>query len=145
MEEACIMGNASEKSEKSLIEQEILDFDELERQLQEELDGELSDLDFIEEQQDKIGNPDALGQTILDTVWEQFTNQIAIQAGELFDLYYNGLGPERCKALGYNTTRMKKEVSDSDTIEETLFFYPLSGMLNALISAIYKKNNSSKN
>ena len=37
---------------------------------------------------------------------------IAIQAGELFDLYYNGLGPERCKALGYNTTRMKKEVSD---------------------------------
>lgn len=39
----------------------------------------------------------------------------------------------------------KKEVSDSDTIEETLFFYPLSGMLNALISAIYKKNNSSKN
>lgn len=38
----------------------------------------------------------------------------------------------------------RKEVSDSDTIEETLFFYPLSGMLNALISAIYKKNNSSK-
>ena len=36
----------------------------------------------------------------------------------------------------------KKEVSDNDVIEETLFFYPLSGMLNALISAIYKKNNS---
>ena len=91
MEEACIMGNASEKNEKSLIEQEILDFDELERQLQEELDGELSDLDFIEEQQDKIGNPDALGQTILDTVWEQFTNQIAIQAGEDFIKDNNGL------------------------------------------------------
>lgn len=39
----------------------------------------------------------------------------------------------------------KKEVSDSDTIEETLFFYPLSGMLNALISAIYKNNNTIKN
>lgn len=38
----------------------------------------------------------------------------------------------------------KKEVSDSDIIEETLFFYPLNGMMNALISAIYKKNNSSK-
>ena len=36
----------------------------------------------------------------------------------------------------------KKDVSDNDKIEETLFFYPLSGMLNALISAIYKKNNS---
>lgn len=39
----------------------------------------------------------------------------------------------------------KKEVSDSDIIEETLFFYPLSGVLNALISAIYKKNNSNDN
>ena len=38
----------------------------------------------------------------------------------------------------------KKEVSDNDIIEETLFFYPLSGMLNALISAIYKKNNTTK-
>lgn len=38
----------------------------------------------------------------------------------------------------------KKEVSDNDIIEETFFFYPLSGMLNALISAIYKKNNSTQ-
>ena len=35
----------------------------------------------------------------------------------------------------------RQEVSDNDVIEETLFFYPLNGMLNALISAIYKKNN----
>lgn len=35
----------------------------------------------------------------------------------------------------------RQEVSDSDVIEETMFFYPLNGMLNALISAIYKKNN----
>lgn len=34
-----------------------------------------------------------------------------------------------------------QEVSDNDVIEETMFFYPLNGMLNALISAIYKKNN----
>lgn len=38
----------------------------------------------------------------------------------------------------------KKEVSDNDIIEETFFFYPLSGMLNALVSAIYKKNNSTQ-
>lgn len=38
----------------------------------------------------------------------------------------------------------KKEVSDSDVIEETLFFCPLSGMLNSLISAIYINNNSAK-
>ena len=35
----------------------------------------------------------------------------------------------------------RQEVSDNDVIEETMFFYPLRGMLNALISAIYKKNN----
>ena len=35
----------------------------------------------------------------------------------------------------------RQEVSDNDVIEETMFFYPLNGMLNALISAIYKKNN----
>ena len=35
----------------------------------------------------------------------------------------------------------RQEVSDNDVIEETLFFYPLNGMLSALISAIYKKNN----
>ena len=31
----------------------------------------------------------------------------------------------------------KKEASDNDVIEETMFFYPLNGMLNALASAIY--------
>ena len=35
----------------------------------------------------------------------------------------------------------RQEVSNNDAIEETLFFYPLNGMLNALISAIYKMNN----
>ena len=35
----------------------------------------------------------------------------------------------------------RQEVSDNDVIEETMFFYPLNGMLNALISAIFKKNN----
>lgn len=39
----------------------------------------------------------------------------------------------------------KKDVSDNDRIEETLFFYPLNGMLNSLIGTIYKKNNSNKN
>lgn len=41
--------------------------------------------------------------------------------------------------------KKRKEVSDNDIIEETLFFYPLKGMLNALISAIYKKNNGTDN
>ena len=35
----------------------------------------------------------------------------------------------------------RTEVSENDPIEETLFFYPMNGMLNALISAIYAKKN----
>lgn len=70
---------------------EGLDFDELEKQLQETLESELSDLDFIDEQSSQIGNPDALGDVILNVVWEQFTNQIAIQAGEDFVKANNGL------------------------------------------------------
>lgn len=36
-------------------------------------------------------------------------------------------------------TAKMKEVSESDPIEETLFFYPMNGMLNALIAAICNK------
>lgn len=36
-------------------------------------------------------------------------------------------------------TAKLKEVSENDSIEETLFFYPMNGMLNALIAAIYNK------
>lgn len=70
---------------------EGLDFDELERQLQSELESEMRDLDFLDEQKETIGSPEALGDVILSTVWEQFTNQIAIQAGEDFVKANNGL------------------------------------------------------
>ena len=38
----------------------------------------------------------------------------------------------------------RKEVSENDSIEETMFFYPLSGMLNALIAAIYNAQNNKR-
>ena len=37
---------------------------------------------------------------------------IAQQTSEVFDKYYNLLGPERCKATGYDTTDMRKEIQD---------------------------------
>lgn len=40
--------------------------------------------------------------------------------------------------------KKRREVSASDRVEETLFFYPLSGVLNALITAIYKMNNQGR-
>ena len=51
----------------------------------------------------------------------------------------------RLKRLVHKGLLSEKDLSrlytDNDVIEETIFFYPLNGMLNALISAIYKKNN----
>lgn len=70
---------------------ESFDFDELEDKLQSQLEEELGDLEFIADEKEKIGNPDNLGNVIMDVVWEQFTNQIAMTAGEDFIRDNNGL------------------------------------------------------
>ncbi len=57
---------------------ESFDFDELEEKLQSQLEEELSGLEFLKEEKEKIGNPDALGKIILDEVWKQFGNQIGL-------------------------------------------------------------------
>lgn len=67
------------------------DFDELEDKLQSQLEEELGDLEFLADEKEKIGNPDHLGNVIMDVVWEQFTNQIAVIAGEDFIKDNNGL------------------------------------------------------
>lgn len=67
------------------------DFDELEEKLQSQLEEELADLKFLEDEKEKIGNPDNLGNVIMDVVWEQFLNQVAVTAGEDFIKENNGL------------------------------------------------------
>ena len=57
---------------------EFFDFDELEKDLQSQLDEDLSDLEFLKEEKEKIGNPDALGEIILNEIWTQFGNQIGL-------------------------------------------------------------------
>ncbi len=57
---------------------ESFDFDELEEKLQSQLEEDLSNLEFLREEKEKIGNPDALGKVILDEVWKQFGNQIGL-------------------------------------------------------------------
>lgn len=92
------MANENATKEKK-VNLEDLDFDDLERQLdqdfEEDLEKQLADqlgeLEFIDEQKSQIGSPDTLGNVVLNTVWEQFTNQIAMQAGEDFVKANNGL------------------------------------------------------
>lgn len=60
------------------------DLDSLEDSLELELNEDLEDLRGLEIEHDKIGNPDTVGQTIKDVVWEQFLNQVGVTAGEDF-------------------------------------------------------------
>lgn len=57
---------------------ESFDFDELEEKLQSQLEEEFSKWEFLKDEKEKIGNPDALGKVILDEVWKQFGNQIGL-------------------------------------------------------------------
>lgn len=61
-----------------------MNLDDLERTLQENLENEFSDAEFIDEQILEIGNPESLGTVVYETIWEQVRNQIGVQAGEDF-------------------------------------------------------------
>lgn len=61
-----------------------IDLDELEGRLEAEIDGDLTDLGGIIEEREHINNPDALGETVMNVVWEQFMNQVATIAGTDF-------------------------------------------------------------
>lgn len=60
------------------------EFEELERNLESQLMENLDDLKNINLDRAKIGNPDALGNVVMDVVWEQFINQVGTVAGEEF-------------------------------------------------------------
>lgn len=81
--------NAIRKS--SELYDKAIDFDELERRLEEDLDSQLLDLDFLIEDRKKINNPESLGDTVMNVIWEQFLNQIAVTAGEDFIQENRGL------------------------------------------------------
>lgn len=80
------------KSENAILNVEELDnldenslyLDELENELQEQLDFEISEFDFLKKEKEKIGSPEALGETIKGVIWDQFMNQVSNIAGEEF-------------------------------------------------------------
>ena len=83
---------------------ESFDFDELEEKLQSQLEEEFLNLEFLKEEKEKIGNPDALGNIIMDVVWEQFINQVAVTAGEDFIKKNRGLHLDLRKEAHIQTT-----------------------------------------
>ena len=57
--------NALLDSEEAEDQSEEFDFDELERQLEEGLEDSLSELKFLEEDKEKISNPENLGNAVM--------------------------------------------------------------------------------
>ena len=66
------------------LDENLLYLDELEEKLQEQLDFEISEFEFIKKEEAKIGSPEALGETIKGVIWDQFMNQVSNIAGEEF-------------------------------------------------------------
>ena len=66
-------------SEKNLIipiETDVIDYDDLEQSLEADLKESLEQVDLLEEEKQKIGNPEYLGNTIMQVVWDQFIMQV---------------------------------------------------------------------
>lgn len=83
--------NKKQLEEWSNIDCDAVDFDELESRLESELEEQMADLAGLEQDAGKIGNPDTLGETVMNVVWEQFINQVGVFAGEDFIKENRGL------------------------------------------------------
>lgn len=97
----------SEKNENAVLnsldlDEEELNIEDLEASLEAELESQFSDLSLLEEEREKIGNPDSLGNVIMDVVWTQFGNQIGLDiTNETLIQAYNKEHPEEySKAIG---------------------------------------------
>lgn len=70
---------------------EDVELDSFEQLLEDKLQGEFEDLEFLQSEREHINNPDHLGETVLNVVMEQFMNQVAATAGEDFIRENRGL------------------------------------------------------
>ena len=69
----------------------IIDFDELEKSLQDEINNEILKRELMDQEIEVMNNPEALGESVKNVIWEQFINQVASQVGEEFVKDNNGM------------------------------------------------------
>ena len=94
-------------SEKNLIipiETDVIDYDDLEQSLEADLKERLEQVDLLEEEKQKIGNPEYLGNTIMQVVWDQFIMQVGSVAGDDFIKENRGLPLDLSKNAHIQTT-----------------------------------------
>lgn len=80
------MTEESRKVIQDIVDYSDIEIDEtqLEQQLEAALAEKMDDLDSLRDDLQSIGSVDRLGDVILNAVWDQFTAQVAITAGEDF-------------------------------------------------------------
>lgn len=87
--------NENAKYETFEFDEDELSLEELESSLETELEAQLSELAFLEEEKEMIGNPQALSEVIMGEVWTQFGNQIGLDmTNETLIQAYNREHPE---------------------------------------------------
>lgn len=91
-------------AESANVDAIYIDFDDLENQLEASLQEQLSDVIFLESEREKIGNPNSLGDVVMNVVWEQFINQVGVVAGEDFIKENRGLTLDLRKDAHIQTT-----------------------------------------
>lgn len=80
---------------------DLLDFEELENQLEASLEEELAGLEQLKADHDKIANPEALGAVIEDEIWKQFANQVGLDiTNETLIQKYDREHPETYDEVG---------------------------------------------
>lgn len=115
-EENDVLGENATDDEELI---ESFDLNELEEKLQNELGKELADLEFLKEEKEKIGNPDALGKVIMDEVWKQFTNQIGLEVtNETLIQKYDREHPETYKEVGKTVMQDQKYKDANKAMKE---------------------------
>lgn len=72
-------------------EKDYYDFNELEKKLENDLNSHFSELEFLKEKKEEIGDTKKIGETVTNIVWEQFLNQLASVAGDDFIRENRGL------------------------------------------------------
>lgn len=93
--------------------------DALDEMYQTNIESELEDLSFLEEEREKIGNPDALGKIILDEVWTQFGNQIGLDVtNETTIQKYDREHPETYDEVGKKVMQDQKYKDANKAMKE---------------------------
>lgn len=96
--------NKNQLDEWAELECDAVNFDELESKLESELEGQMTELEGLEIDREKIGSPDSIGETVMNVVWEQFINQIGVTAGEDFIKENRGLNLDLRDSAHIQTT-----------------------------------------